>query len=102
MKLNSLHIKNFRSIKDSGEVEDITKIFALIGRNNAGKSSFLKSIQVLFGEIDVNEHDFHKRTNEEIEISGKIQKRSIEQPELIELKITCKKGEKPKYYVNDT
>lgn len=46
MKLRSLHIKNYRSIKDSGEFP-LTDLFALVGENNSGKSNVLRAVDIL-------------------------------------------------------
>src|SRR3989338_8555734 len=101
MQIKSIQIKNFRSIKDSGVVADITKIFALIGRNNAGKSSFLKAIQISFDERSVDTHDFHKDTVEDMEIVCVLEKGSGETKESVELKVVCaKEGLKTTYYIN--
>jgi putative ATP-dependent endonuclease of OLD family len=47
VKLIGAHIKNFRSISDSGALvcEDL---MVFIGKNNAGKSNFLKALDVFF------------------------------------------------------
>jgi len=101
MQIKSIQIKNFRSIKDSGVIADITKIFALIGRNNAGKSSFLKAIQISFDERSVDTHDFHKDTVEDMEIVCVLEKGSGETKESVELKVVCaKEGLKTTYYIN--
>ncbi len=99
-QLKKIHIKNFRSIKDSGEVP-ITKLFALIGRNNTGKSSFLKAIQVLFGEIkEVDDSDFHKDTSEPVEITGVIERWENDEKKEQTISINCTKGGKPKYSID--
>lgn len=46
MKLSSIVIKNFRSIKDSGEIY-LNSIHAFVGENNTGKSNILLSIEAL-------------------------------------------------------
>jgi len=46
MRLSSLHVKNFRSIKDSGEFI-VQPVFALIGENNSGKSNLLHAVEIL-------------------------------------------------------
>ncbi len=100
-RLTKIQIKNYRSVKDSGEVF-ITKLFALIGRNNTGKSSFLKAIQVLFGEIkEVAISDYHKNGPDPIEIIGVIKKWDKEEEKELKIKVFCAKGEKPKYFIND-
>lgn len=67
MKIKSVSIKNYRSIKDSGKIE-LTKLFAFIGQNNSGKSSILKAINILWGEDSIKNSDFHNNTDEDIEI----------------------------------
>ncbi|WP_266180840.1 ATP-dependent nuclease [Dyella humicola] len=54
-----LHVKNFRSVKDSGEF-DVTQLFALVGENNTGKSNLLRAIEVLLsaGSGKVGKDDF--------------------------------------------
>ncbi len=101
MLITSIYIKNFRSIKDSGPIRDITKIFALIGRNNTGKSSFLKAIQIAFDKRSVDANDFHKDTAEDLEITCVIEKNSGETRESKELKVVCARDElKVSYYIN--
>lgn len=46
MKLLSFHIQNFRSINDSGPIE-VSRITALLGRNESGKSNLLRALQSL-------------------------------------------------------
>jgi putative ATP-dependent endonuclease of OLD family len=98
--LKKLQIKNYRSIKDSGEIP-ITKLFALIGRNNTGKSTFLKAIQLLFGEIkEIEDSDFHKDTGDAIEITGTIERWDNGEKKAEIIQLTCEKGGKPKYSVD--
>lgn len=70
MRICKLKIKNYKSIKDSGEVVIDDKIMAFIGQNNAGKSAILDAIQCLFPSTKkaVNKSDFHKGTHDNIEI----------------------------------
>lgn len=44
MKLKSAHVTNFRSILDSGQV-DIEASTCLVGKNEAGKTAFLKALE---------------------------------------------------------
>jgi predicted ATPase len=44
MRLESFRVQNFRSVIDSGVVE-VSKITALLGRNESGKSNLLKGLQ---------------------------------------------------------
>lgn len=100
-QLTEVKIKNYRSIKDSGIVAPVTKIFALIGQNNTGKSSFLKAIQVLFCERNIDLSDFHKGTRDDIEIVGTLEKWTPEEKKVFNLKITCGPDMKPKYFLNN-
>jgi putative ATP-dependent endonuclease of the OLD family len=101
MRITKIQIKNFRSIKDSGDVLDVTKIFALIGRNNTGKSTILKAIQLLMGERKLDITDFHKNTEEPIEISATLIKGFGTNAEELSVKIVYTKDLESKRYVND-
>lgn len=46
MQLKSFRVRNFRSINDSGEV-DVSRITALLGRNESGKSNVLRALHSL-------------------------------------------------------
>lgn len=46
MKLVSFQIKNFRSINDSGQIK-ASRVTALLGRNESGKSNLLRALQSL-------------------------------------------------------
>lgn len=46
MQLKSFQIRNFRSINDSGEI-DVSRITALLGRNESGKSNVLRALHSL-------------------------------------------------------
>ena len=54
--MESLRVKNFRSIKDSGEIQ-IKPISIFLGKNSCGKSSFMRLLPLLKQtlESDVNE-----------------------------------------------
>jgi predicted ATP-dependent endonuclease of OLD family len=69
MNIYKIKIINYKSIKDSGEVEIDDKIMAFIGQNNAGKSAILDAIQCVFPSSKkvVNRSDFHKGTQDNIE-----------------------------------
>lgn len=70
MNIYKIRIKNYKSIKDSGEIEIDDRIMAFIGQNNAGKSAILDAIQCVFPSTKkiVNKSDFHKGTHDNIEI----------------------------------
>ncbi len=44
MKISKVRIKNFRSIKDTGEIHFTDKFFILAGQNESGKSSILEAL----------------------------------------------------------
>ncbi|MDR2173468.1 MAG: ATP-binding protein [Burkholderiales bacterium] len=46
MQLKTFRVRNFRSIKDSGEI-DVSQITALLGRNESGKSNLLRGLHSL-------------------------------------------------------
>ncbi len=45
MKLTKVRIKNYRSIKDSGEISFTDNLFVLAGQNESGKSSILEALK---------------------------------------------------------
>lgn len=46
MQLTKLHVKNLRSIRDSGEFP-LKSLFSIVGENNTGKSNLLRAIEIL-------------------------------------------------------
>jgi hypothetical protein len=46
VELKSFRVRNFRSINDSGEI-DVSRITALLGRNESGKSNVLRALHSL-------------------------------------------------------
>jgi predicted ATPase len=46
MELKSFRVRNFRSINDSGEIQ-VSRITALLGRNESGKSNILRALHSL-------------------------------------------------------
>lgn len=69
MRLESFQVRNFRSINDSGKVE-VSKITALLGRNESGKSNILKALHSLnpsggFEELrPIKDFPRHRRLDE--------------------------------------
>lgn len=66
MKLQSIQIKNYRSIEDlSFEIkplDDKTFTYGLIGVNEAGKSSILKALALKEGVVVPSQKDFRNKT----------------------------------------
>jgi len=66
MELSRVHIKNFRSIKDS-VIHFENNCLILLGKNEAGKSNILKAIAATFDEYEVSNKDKRKKiANEKI------------------------------------
>ncbi len=71
MKLTHLHIQNFRSCRDI--TLELTGMHALVGANNAGKSSVLRALDFLFNPStkSLNEESFwNKDTSLEIRVEA--------------------------------
>lgn len=72
MKIKSINISNFRSIKQL--TMDFNQITVIVGPNNAGKSNILSALNLFFTSSTrgITDIDFHKRNvKEPIEISVK-------------------------------
>ena len=68
MQIARMKISNLRSIENI-EV-DFDKVTALLGSNNAGKSTVLRGLQIFFEAAPkLEDDDFHKRVAEVIEVS---------------------------------
>ncbi|MDP2869167.1 MAG: AAA family ATPase [Methyloversatilis sp.] len=69
MKLESFQVSNYRSINDSGEIE-VSRITALLGRNESGKSNLLRALHSLnpvegFGALKpIKDFPRHRRLEE--------------------------------------
>lgn len=64
MKINSIKVRNFRTVKDE-TIIDIDNYLTVVGPNNSGKTNILKAIQTFFTGYDNNlgylkERDFSK------------------------------------------
>ena len=62
MYISKLHIKNYKSFLDSGDIDLKEDIFAFIGQNNTGNQPILDSIQHFFPPVKkvFSGEDFHK------------------------------------------
>lgn len=65
MKLLAARVQNFRSIVDSGVVEIEDRVTVLVGRNEQGKTNFLKALYSFNPTVTYYANDFpnHLRTN---------------------------------------
>lgn len=69
MKLLSLHIKNFNSIRDMS-ITDIDYALILVGKNNTGKTAILDAIRAVAGTYEIVPDNFNqKKQNIEISVS---------------------------------
>lgn len=57
MKISSLHIENFKSIKNV-TVKEVDSTFILVGKNSTGKSAVVDAIRVILGELKVDDGHF--------------------------------------------
>jgi len=68
MIIQSVHVKNFRSVLD--EQISCSDLTAIVGPNGAGKSSFLRALELFYdasARVDVGDF-YNEDTNEEIVI----------------------------------
>jgi predicted ATP-dependent endonuclease of OLD family len=65
MKLTKVRIKNYRSIKDSGEISFTDDLFVLAGQNESGKSSILEALNAYeYEKFDKDTLNFEEEQNE--------------------------------------
>ena len=57
MRIKKVGIRNFRSIIDSGEISLDDKITILLGKNEQGKTNFLKAIESFGKDYEYQEDD---------------------------------------------
>ena len=68
MQIQSLYIKNFKSIHEL-LIEDVENALILVGKNNTGKTVVLDAIRAVCGDYTVQERHFNqKKQNIEIEM----------------------------------
>lgn len=76
IRIKTIHIKNYRSIKDSKKIEIKEKVSVFAGKNESGKTNILKAIQAFyddkFEEDDIPVDD--KSSNPEIKINFEMSK----------------------------
>lgn len=79
MHITSLHIRNFKSIRDL-KIDDIDNALILVGKNNTGKTSVLDAIRVAIGVLPISDLDFNeKKQNIEISMVLKISDVDLQQ-----------------------
>lgn len=79
MQIKSLHIKNFKSIREL-KIMDIENSLILVGKNNTGKTVVLDAIRAVTGNYMVEEADFNeKKQNIEIAMSIELTEEDLRQ-----------------------
>ncbi len=79
--LTKIHIQNFRIHKNTNifsEEKNIGNLLVLVGKNDIGKSSILKALDVFFNEQEVGSDDFYPKNEEDILLSCQIENKVIE------------------------
>lgn len=78
MRIQELHIKNFRYIRNL-EICDIENALILVGKNNVGKTAVLSALCAVGGQYEITETDFkEKKQNIEIDIALEITQEDLE------------------------
>ena len=79
MQIKSLHIKNFKSIREL-EINDIESSLILVGKNNTGKTVVLDAIRAATGNYTARETDYNeKKQNIEITMTLEITQEDLHQ-----------------------
>ena len=79
MQIKSLHIKNFKSIREL-EINDIGSSLILVGKNNTGKTVVLDAIRAATGNYTARETDYNeKKQNIEITMTLEITQEDLHQ-----------------------
>jgi len=79
IKIKSVHIKNYRSIKDSKKIEINDKVTIFAGKNESGKTNILTAIQAFYND-EFKEDDVpvdNRNSNPEIKINFTMNKEYI-------------------------
>ncbi|MCR5321761.1 MAG: ATP-binding protein [Lachnospiraceae bacterium] len=58
MKINSLLIKNFKTIRELN-IDDIDNAMIVVGKNSTGKTTILHAIRAVAGKYEIKTTDFH-------------------------------------------
>ena len=57
MKISSLLIKNFKTIKELN-IDRLDNAFIVVGKNSTGKTTILRAICALMGQYEIHQSDF--------------------------------------------
>lgn len=77
MRIEWLHIRNFRFIRDL-EIREIENALILVGKNNVGKTAVLSAVCAVGGQYRIVPSDFNeKKQNVEIDISLRIEEEDL-------------------------
>jgi len=98
LKLQSLKIRNFRSFGDKAtQIEFGDGVNLLVGENNVGKSTILKSFDLLKGDFKPTPNDFHKgESRRELLVEAKFRLNKREARSFIMPFVQSFQGEKEK------
>ncbi len=78
MQIKSLHIQNFKSIREV-QINDIENSLILVGKNNTGKTVVLDAIRIVMGSYIPRESDFNeKKQNIEVGMTVEITDEDME------------------------
>ena len=69
MKLKSIKIRNFRSIKDDFEIVRMDRGISIVGPNSSGKTNVLKAVEMFFTGLD-NRYGYHIKNDLTFGIKG--------------------------------
>lgn len=80
MKISSLYIKNFKSIKEL-YIDDIEQALILVGKNNTGKTVILDAVLAVTGSYEIKAADYFE-ANRPIVIGGSL---TIDEEDLLDM-----------------
>jgi putative ATP-dependent endonuclease of OLD family len=69
--IDTFRVQNYKPIKDSGHIT-VGDITTFIGKNDAGKSSFLEAVHLFLDGSKPKDDHFHKREAEKITFTSKL------------------------------
>jgi len=69
--IDTFRVQNYKPIKDSGHI-NVGDITTFIGKNDAGKSSFLEAVHLFLDGSKPKDDHFHKREAEKITFTSRL------------------------------